>query len=228
MSATPAAPRKRWFLRLPVILLMIGIGVGQVLLALVFLRSVPADETHAEAGHGEPTVAEQHGEPSHVAPSHDEPAPGHAAHSDPAHSDSGHHETSHHEQAPHAPVAADPLDSHGSHGAHDPHAVEAEVDLGNFALTIPPTKEHPTLLVTFHIYGTIDEHHAGEFNERHDAYRHRIRQEVLTLVRQSDMQALGDPDFSTLKKQMLERINRVLGSAALSHLVFSDFAILEH
>ncbi|HEY5310971.1 MAG TPA: hypothetical protein VIK18_00585 [Pirellulales bacterium] len=175
---TPRAAR-RWYLRLPALLLLVAIGVGQMLLAMVFLRNVPAATAEVAA----PTAAA----PAEHAPAKVE---------QPAHA----------EQA---------------------HGHETEVDLGNFAMTVPPSKEHATLLASFHLYGTIQESQQAEFHERYESFEHRIRQEVLLAVRHSSVAALTDPSLTEFKQQLLTRINRVLGPAALGDLIFSDVAILE-
>lgn len=177
---TPRTPR-RWYLRLPALLLLIAIGVGQMLLALVFLRNVPS------------ATAE-------IAPTAAPAAP-----------------------AEHPPAAKA---EHASHGGHE-HGAEAEVDLGSFAMTVPPSKEHATLLVSFHLYGIIQESQQPEFHERYDSFQQRIRQEVLLAVRHSNVTALTDPSLVEFKQQLLTRINRVLGHASVSDLIFSDVAILE-
>ena len=180
---TPRAP-KRWFLRLPALLLLLAIGAGQMMLALVFLRSVPTP-AHAEGTAPAPAAAESHAAESHAAK---------AEHAAPAHGE---------------------------------HEHEMEVDLGTFGMTVPRSKEHPILLVSFHLHGTVAEPQQAEFHERYESFQNRVRQEVLLAVRHSSVDALADPSLTEFKKQLLVRINRVLGKASLSDLVLSDVAILE-
>lgn len=177
---TTTRPARRWYLRLPVLLLLIALGVGQMLLALVFLRNAPT--APAEAAAAAPPAA-----PTEQAPA----------------------------KAEHGPAA------------HGEHAVEAELDLGNFAMTVPPAKDHGTLLVSFHLYGTLPESEQAEFHERIEALQHRVRQEVLLAVREMSLPALTDPSLGEFKKRLLGRMNRVLGKPALRDLIFSDLAILE-
>ncbi|HWC88649.1 MAG TPA: hypothetical protein VG433_03320 [Pirellulales bacterium] len=182
---TPRVQR-RWYLRLPALLLLIAIGVGQMLLALVFLRNVPSATAEVAAPAGA-TPGE------HPVTKAEHPAPA----------------------------------GHGAQAGHGEHGHESEVDLGNFAMTVPPSKEHATLLVSFHLYGTIQESQHAEFSERYETFEHRIRQEVLLAVRHLNLAALTDPSLTEFKSQLLTRINRVLGHAALGDLIFSDVAILE-
>lgn len=178
--STPRAQR-RWYLRLPALLLLLAIGVGQMLLALVFLR-------HAQA-----------------TPEASPPAGEHAP----------------------AAAAAAPAKAEHAPAAHGEHATQSEVDLSSFAMTVPPAKDHPTLLVSFHLYGTIAESHSAEFHERYESFQHRLRQEVLLAVRHVSLADLTDPALTAFKGQLLTRINRVLAPVQLDDLVFSDVAILE-
>jgi hypothetical protein len=163
-------------------MILAAIGLGQVLIALAFLRSVP-----------------------------DSPAPADAA-----------------EAIAVAPVAEPKHEAaHGSHDAHDEHNVELEVDLGTFAMTVAVAKSKP-LLLSFHLFGTLNESKHAEFTARFEAQHHRLRQEVLVLLRGTDTELLTDPDLTELKKQLLARINRLLGKASLNDLIISDFATLEH
>jgi hypothetical protein len=186
-TITPSSPSavKRTVARLPAILILAAIGLGQVLVALVFLRSVP--DGSAQASSVEAVAAAPVAEPKH----------------EPAH------------------------DSHDSHGGHDEHNVETEVDLGTFSLTVSVARTRP-LLLSFHLYGTLNESKHAEFAARYEAQHHRLRQEVLVLLRGTDITLLTDPDLIELKKQLLARLNRLLGKASLNEVIVSDFAILEH
>jgi flagellar basal body-associated protein FliL len=183
-SATATASGStRWFLRLPAIILLIAIAVGQVLIAMIFLRSAGDGTNKAEAA--DPAAAQQ--------------APAEAPKPEPAHED----------------AAAD-------------HGAEHEVDLGMFSMTVPQPKLRGTLLISFRLYGTIDEHKQPEFSERFQAHTHRIRQDVLFLMRSATIDEMTEAGLETLKKRLLDRINRSLGPAKLSDIIFSEFAILEH
>ena len=179
IAAPAPTTARRTIARLPAILILAAIGLGQVLVALVFLRSVPdssANSGEAEAALIAPVVESKH---------------------------------------------------EAAHEAHDEHGVETEVDLGTFSLTVSVAKSRPMLL-SFHLYGTLNESKHSEFAARFEAQHHRLRQEVLVLLRGTDMTLLTDPDLTELKKQLLARLNRLLGKASLNDVIVSDFAILEH
>jgi len=105
---------------------------------------------------------------------------------------------------------------------HDEHNVEHEVDLGTFSLTVSVARSKP-LLLSFHLYGTLNESKHSEFAARYEAQHHRLRQEVLVLLRGTDLTLLTDPDLTELKKQLLARINRLLGKASLNEVIVSRF-----
>jgi hypothetical protein len=99
--------------------------------------------------------------------------------------------------------------------------------LGTFSLTVSVNRTRP-LLLSFHLYGTLSESKHAEFTARFEAQHYRLRQEVLVLLRGAELELLTDPDLTELKKQLLARLNRLLGKASLNELIVSDFAILEH
>jgi flagellar basal body-associated protein FliL len=179
IAAPSPTPARRTIARLPAILILAAIGLGQVMVALVFLRSVPDGSAHASAADAAPVVPVA--EPKHEA----------------------------------------------AHDAHDEHNVETEVDLGTFSLTVSVARAKPMLL-SFHLYGTLNESKHAEFAARYEAQHHRLRQEVLVLLRGTDLALLTDPDLIELKKQLLARLNRLLGKASLNEVIVSDFAIIEH
>ncbi len=178
-AAPPTTSARRKIARLPAILILAAIGLGQVLIALVFLRSMPDSAAHAEPA--EAVIAAPVAEPKHEA----------------------------------------------AHGGHDEHSAEVEVDLGTFSLTVAVARSKP-LLLSFHLFGTLTESKHAEFTARYEAQHHRLRQEVLVLLRGTDIELLTDPDLTELKKQLLARINRLLGKASLNDIIISDFATLEH
>jgi|GEM_PF-3228261 flagellar basal body-associated protein FliL len=191
---------KKLPVRLPILLLLGALGLGQIVVAVVFLKLF--------SGQGSATATP----PAAVkAANLAEPAAEEHAEEVEAH-DAGGHEAS----------------GHGGHGGHGGGpGGEAEVDLGIYSMTVP-RKGAKTLMVSFHLYGTIKTEKQADFTQRYEGHQQRMRQEVLMLLRQSDENQLTDPELFELKKRLLMKINRLLGKAAVSDIIFSDFAILDH
>lgn len=125
--------------------------------------------------------------------------------------------------------------SHAAHGEpeHDGHAqdhstgTEREVDLGEYAVTAYQPDSGATLLISFHLYGTI--HHEAEetFAELFEAHKHRARQHVLVSVRNAEMGDLMDPGLGLIRRQVKHHLNGTFGRPLLEEVVFSDFLITE-
>lgn len=115
----------------------------------------------------------------------------------------------------------------GEHGEHGPVGEEREIDMGEFSLTAFQPASNTTLLINFHLYGTIaaeDEHH---FEAQYEGNKHRIRDQVLTTIRSAEIADLTDPGLGLIKRQILEKTNRALGKPLLQGIVFSDFLAVE-
>ena len=115
----------------------------------------------------------------------------------------------------------------GEHGETGVVGEEQEIDMGEYSLTAFQPASNTTLLINFHLYGTIageDEHF---FAANYEANKHRIRDQVLTTIRSAEIADLTDPGLGLIKRQILEKTNRALGKPILQGIVFSDFVAVE-
>ena len=119
---------------------------------------------------------------------------------------------------------------HGKAGEHGEAGVageEHEADMGEYSLTAFQPAANITLLINFHLYGTIASEDAGFFAGAYEGNKHRIRDQVLTTIRSAEMADLTDPGLGLIKRQILEKTNRTLGKPVLQGIVFSDFVAVE-
>jgi flagellar FliL protein len=120
---------------------------------------------------------------------------------------------------------ADPHDP-ASHGDHDSqHA--SEIDMGQFGVTAFQPASNTTLRIDFHLYGTVLASDAAEFEHVYASTQHRIREQVIVTIRNSEIGDLTDPGLGLIKRKILEKTNRLLGKAYLQNVVFSDFSFVE-
>ena len=112
-----------------------------------------------------------------------------------------------------------------------------------------------TLLIDFHLYGTIaldgqasgtEQHDSGghggshggghgekpaagedEFSKVFDKHKHRLRDQVITIIRSSELADYSDPSLGLIRRKILEKSNRLLGKPLLEEVIFSDFSIIE-
>ncbi len=139
---------------------------------------------------------------------------------------------------------------------HGPKATEArEVDLGQFNLTTFNPNSNTTLVIDFHLYGTVSAEHeeveakgaeakkegekkaeggkAGEepdnskFGKLLKKSKHRFREQVIVIIRNAEMGDLADPGLGLIKRQILAKTNSLLGEPLLKEVIFSDFAVVE-
>ena len=129
-------------------------------------------------------------------------------------------------------VAHGKTDEHGEHGEEGQDASggeggEREIDLGEFSLTAFQPASNTTLLIDFHLYGTIMGEEEHGFAEHYESNKHRIRDQVITTIRSAELADLTDPGLGLIKRQILEKTNRALGKPLLHGIVFSDFLVVE-
>ena len=131
------------------------------------------------------------------------------------------HETSH------EPAAAKEHAKAGEHGEAAAMGEEQEIDMGEYSLTAFQAASNTTLLINFHLYGTIASEEGPYFAASYEANKHRIRDQVLTTIRSAELADLTDPGLGLIKRQILEKTNRALGKSVLEGIVFSDFVAVE-
>ena len=135
-------------------------------------------------------------------------------------------------------AAAPKHEAHGEAAGHAKHgepekaggsheASEREIDLGEYSLTAFQPASNTTLLIDFHLYGTISAEEEHGFAEHFDSNKHRIRDQVITTIRSAELADLTDPGLGLIKRQILEKTNRALGKPLLQGIVFSDFLVVE-
>jgi flagellar basal body-associated protein FliL len=121
-------------------------------------------------------------------------------------------------------------EQHGQAGEHGEAATEGEeheIDMGEYQLTAFQAASSTTLLINFHLFGTIAGEDAGFFEASYETNKHRIRDQVLTTIRSAELADLTDPGLGLIKRQILEKTNRALGKPVLQAIVFSDFVAVE-
>ena len=115
-----------------------------------------------------------------------------------------------------------------SHGAHTPIlGAQQEVDLGEFTVTGYQPVSNNTLYISFHLYGTIPHASGEEFAKRLEEAKHRVRDNVIIIIRSAEITDLTDAGLGLIKRRILETTNKTLGKPLLQSVVFSDFSFVE-
>ncbi len=143
---------------------------------------------------------------------------------------------------------------HGEAASEEnPHGERREVDLGKFSITSVDPTSNATVLIDFHLYGAVlvdeedvhaeaeaahgDEHgkkdkaaepeDTSKFGKLLKKNKHRFRDQVIVIIRNSQMSDLADPSLGFIKRQILAKTNSLLGGPLLKEVIFSDFAVVQ-
>jgi len=108
----------------------------------------------------------------------DEQAEIHTGKTDPADSAHGTEKAAHSEG--HGPAKGGPR-----------HSDAEEVDLGDFTVSGFQPASNSTLFITFHLYGTVRHKYAREFSQRLEENQHRIRDNIIVIIRSAEITDLG-------------------------------------
>jgi len=104
---------------------------------------------------------------------------------------------------------------------------EVEVDLGKYNVVVHKPTANMTLRVNFHLIGTVLEDEEHEFAELLAKHQHRLRDQAIFEIRNSQIEDLTDPGLALLKRRILAKSNDLFGKPLLRSVVFSDFSFIE-
>lgn len=102
-----------------------------------------------------------------------------------------------------------------------------EVDLGEFALTSFQPTSNTTLRIDFHLYGAVDQAQIEEFKVLYEEKKHRFRDQVLAILRKSEITDLTDAGLGLIKRKILAKTKTLFGRDCLREIIFSDFSFME-
>jgi flagellar FliL protein len=111
--------------------------------------------------------------------------------------------------------------------AVDPGAPKVEVSLGDFSVTSYKPLTNTTLRIDFQLYATIKAEDEEKFAPLFEKNKHRFREQVLVILRSAEMTDLTDAGLGLIKRQILEKTNRLLNEALIQEVIFSEFSFLE-
>lgn len=100
-------------------------------------------------------------------------------------------------------------------------AVEAVV--GKFNITIHKPEAETTLRVGFSLVVTVNEKDNADFTTLFKGNEHRLRDQVIFEIRNSETADLTDPGLGLIKRRILAKSNELLGRPIIQSVVFSEF-----
>jgi flagellar basal body-associated protein FliL len=125
-------------------------------------------------------------------------------------------------------------DGHGGHGGHGEEPKkkvtigdQTEIDLGQYNVTGYQPVSNTTLIITFHLYGTVKTKHSDDFAQRFEESKHRVRDNIIAIVRSAEVTDLTDAGLGLIKRRVLETTNKTLGKPLVQSVMFSEFSFFE-
>jgi hypothetical protein len=113
-------------------------------------------------------------------------------------------------------------------GKHEDEVVlEVEVDLGDFSVTNHRSQSEAIIRADFHLFGTVAETEAEEFRELYARNEKRLRDKIITEIRNSEVGELEEAGLGLIKQRVLKISNDLLGKPLLRKVVFSTFTFVE-
>lgn len=175
-----------------------------------------------------------------------------AAAVDPEHGKGKEHKAPHGEHGEHGEH-----DAHGDGHGDSALAERREADLGRFSITAYDQTTNNTILIDFHMYGAVleepkehkeeapaadahgghgghgekkpagEEEDASKFGKLMKKNKHRFRDQVIVIVRNTSPADLADPALGLIKRQILAKTNSLLGEPLLKEVIFSEFSVVQ-
>jgi flagellar basal body-associated protein FliL len=229
-AAAPAAPgKKSLFGKLKIVGIILGVVVIEWVVAYLYLPGAPkaSKAANQEAELDEEATDDEHASDHDAGDEHgDEHKSEKKGHDKEDAHGSGHDKKDAHEKKGH---------DKGGHGGHDKpgkaekssHSDHVEVDLGEYTVTGYQPVSNSTLYISFHLYGTIRYKDNNEFESRLEDSKHRVRDNVIVIIRSAEITDLTDAGLGLIKRRILETTNKTLGKPLLQGIVFSEFSFVE-
>lgn len=106
-------------------------------------------------------------------------------------------------------------------------AETVEVELGEFQISAYRPASNLTVHTDFVLSGVVERSDQREFGELLDGNRHRFRDRVIFIIRNSEVSDLSDAHLALIRRRILETSNALFGQRVLREVNFSDFRLYE-
>jgi hypothetical protein len=101
--------------------------------------------------------------------------------------------------------------------------VTLKLNLGTIeVINVEPTRGY-TSKMSFDLHLTFDPKTDPKEIKALDGWQHRLREQVIVGVRATEIHWFIDPELKHFRKQMLYRINRLIGKPIASDVLFANF-----
>jgi hypothetical protein len=101
--------------------------------------------------------------------------------------------------------------------------ITLKLNLGTIeVINVEPTRGR-TSKMSFDLHLTFDPQTDPKEIKALDGWQHRLREQVIVGVRATEIHWFLDPDLKHFRKQMLYRINRLIGKPIVNDVLFANF-----
>jgi flagellar FliL protein len=119
-------------------------------------------------------------------------------------------------------------DGHDGHGGdHTEKGHLAEVELGEFSVTLLQPEAGAAYRVDFKIGATVGEQNKEKFTEKFAACQQRFRDQVMVEVRNCELTDLTEAGLGLIKRRISEKSNALFGEPLVEGVFFSEFSLVE-
>ena len=117
--------------------------------------------------------------------------------------------------------------------AEDTEATEQEtirptLELGQFNIKDLRPIRNETAKLTFTLYLAFSESLDEQQVDQLEHWKHRLRDQVITAVRVTQMKDFQEPDLSSLRRNILIRVNRLLKSKSVEEVFLTEYLFRTH
>ncbi len=102
-----------------------------------------------------------------------------------------------------------------------------EIDLDAFNVSSYQPATNTTLRIDLHIYAVVDQENEAEFLTLFEKHRHRIREQILVIIRSAELGDLTDAGLGLIKRRILDKVNKTLEKPLVERIIVSDFSFVE-
>ncbi len=102
-----------------------------------------------------------------------------------------------------------------------------EVDLGAFNVTAYKPESNTSWRIDFHPFATMHKDDEQEFLTLYELNKIRIRDQVITILRTSEVSDFAEGNLGLIKRKISAKVNEILGKPYLREVFFSEFWFYE-
>ncbi len=118
-------------------------------------------------------------------------------------------------------------DNKSAKKADDDAVITVEEPLVEDSISAFQPLSSTTIRVDFKLWGIVAIEDSGEFREQYIKHENRIKEQILFILRSSDIDDLSESGLGLIKRKILDKSNNLLDKPYLRSVHFSSFSFVE-